>query len=108
VDGKGPDQGVDQDVQILPQVISRFHDVAAMAVDERRQVGRLQLVARKHIGALLEVSEPQIMGMLAAPSLSDFLLENSQFEACSAGGLQVPVKGGAAARWPSTSLAGTG
>jgi len=83
---KGPDQGVDQDVQSAAGNI-RLPDVAAMAVDERDRWVGCSSLPEKHIGALLEVSEPhRIMGMLAAPSLSDFFLRTPNFEACSAGG----------------------
>ena len=36
--GKGADQRINQDIQILPEVVSGLYRIAAVAVDERRQI----------------------------------------------------------------------
>jgi len=54
----GAEQGIDQDVQVLADVIPGLDDVPAMAIDPGRQVRLDRLPLLDDQGAMLEVAQP--------------------------------------------------
>ena len=92
VNGPGPQQRVDEDVQVFPQVVAGLNHVAAVAVDEGREVGRHRLVAYQHARPILEIAQPQGVGMVPRPAAADLLLTDAQLQPCGPGPLQVPIE----------------
>lgn len=88
-------QRIDQDVEVLGQVVAAADKIAAMAVDEARQVGANGsfLLRIEHIGAFLEVAQPQSVGLLAGPTATDLGLGDAQLDARGAGLSEMPVEG---------------
>jgi hypothetical protein len=80
VHGPGPQQGVDEDVQVLPQVVVGLDDVAAMAVDERREIRLGRAVTDQHIGSVFEVPDPEGVALIAGPAATDLLLADTQLQ----------------------------
>ena len=63
-----PEQGVDQNVEVLAQVIAGLDHVAAMAIDKRREMGLDGSIVLQHVRSILEVTQPQIIAGLARPA----------------------------------------
>ncbi len=56
--GKCADQRIDQNIQILPEVVSGLHRISAVAVDESRQIGGYHLTVLQHIGSIFKITDP--------------------------------------------------
>jgi len=87
------EQGIDQDVQVLADIVTGFNDVAAMAVDPRGKVRFDRLPPLDHQGAVLEVAHPQGPRLVPTPTATDLLLGSSQLPPRSAFAPQVLVEG---------------
>ncbi len=93
VNGPGPQQRVDEDVQVFPQVVTGLDHVAAVAVDEGREMGCHRLVTHQHARPILEIAQPQGVGMVPRPAAADLLLADAQLQPRGPGPLQVPIEG---------------
>ncbi len=76
--GQSANQGVDKDIEVLAQVVARLDHEAAVAIDEGAKVGGKDLVAYEYVGAFFEIAQPQIMGVISRPALSDLFLDDAQ------------------------------
>ena len=90
----GPQQRIDEDVQRLPEVVPRRDDVAAVTVDESRQVRANRLAFVEHVGAFLEITQPKFVGLLAGPAAADLDPGDPQFQPRGPGLLQVAIQRG--------------
>ena len=91
--GERSEPRVDEDVEILAEIVSSVDQVPAVTVDEGGEIGREDFLADLHIGAFLEVAEPEVVGMLPAPSLANRLGGDTEFKAGGAGLAEVSVEG---------------
>jgi hypothetical protein len=94
MDGQCPDQGVDQYIQVFPEVVSGLDPVTTVTIDKNRQIGGQHRSVLEHIGTVLEITDPQIMGMIAAPAFTDLFFQHPQLETGGARLLEMPVEGG--------------
>jgi len=76
----GPQQRIHQDVQRLPEVVPRRDDVAAVTVDESREMRADRLAFIEHVGAFLEIAQPQGVGLFAGPAAANPGRGDSQFQ----------------------------
>ncbi len=74
----GAEQGIDQDVQVLADVIPGLDDVPAMAIDPGGQVRLDRLPPLHHQGAVLEVAQPQDARLVPSPAATDLLRGSAQ------------------------------
>ena len=95
MDGKRPNPGVDEDIEILPEVVSGLDPISAVTIDERGKMGRHDVVLVKDIGAFFKITDPKIMGMIPGPSFSHFGLDDAKLDAGGACMFKVSVQGGA-------------
>ena len=54
----GPDEGIDNDIEGLLEIVPSLDDVTAMAVNEEAKVGRKHFAVNKDIGAFLKITKP--------------------------------------------------
>ena len=88
-----PQQGVDEDVQVFAEVVAGLDHVAAVAVDEGRQMRGHRPIAAQHIGPVLEIAQPQGVGMVPRPTATDLPLTDAQLQPRGPGPLQVAIEG---------------
>ncbi len=86
-------EGVDENVEGLPVVVTPFDAEAAVAVDEDREVRGDDFALVEDVGPLLEVADPQGIGVVVGPAAADFGPADAELDARGAGRLEVPVQG---------------
>ena len=69
-----PAAAVEEDVQVFAEIVAGLDHVAAVTVDEGREMGRHRLVAHQHAWPILEISQPEGVGMVPRPAAADLLL----------------------------------
>jgi len=68
---RGPtnaEQGVDEDVEVLSQIVTAFDGIAAVAVEEAGKMGFHHAVFVQHKGPVLEVSQPEGIAEVTRPT----------------------------------------
>lgn len=68
-----PDEGIDDDIEGLLEIVASLDDVTAMAVDEEAEVGGKGFAVKEDVGAFLEVAEPEVVGVVAGPAYAHLL-----------------------------------
>ncbi|MBI2478357.1 MAG: hypothetical protein HYV60_06865 [Planctomycetia bacterium] len=65
-----------------------------MAINERREMRFLGAIAVDHVRPILEITDPQGIGLIAGPAATDLLLGNAQLQPCRSHFFQMPVERG--------------
>jgi len=79
----------------LPEVVAGFDHIAAVAIDECRKMRRHDVALFKNVGTFFKIADPEIMGMVPAPSFAHFGSGYTEFDAGGAGVFKMSVQGGA-------------
>ena len=93
VDRPSPQQGVDEDVEILAEIVTGLDNVAAVAVDEGREVRGRRLIANQNAWSVLKIAKPQSVRVIAGPTAADLSLADAQLQPRGADPLQVTIEG---------------
>ena len=93
VNSPGPQQRIKEDVQVFPQVVAGLDHVAAVAVDEGREMRGQRLALHQHAGPILEIAQPQGVRLVPCPAAAELLLADAQLQPCGPGPFQVPIEG---------------
>ncbi len=93
VNAPGPQQRVFEDIQVFAKIIAGLGHVAAVAVDEGREVGGHRLIPLQHAGPVLEIAQPQGVGEVPRPTPPNLLPAHTQFQPRGPGPLQMPIEG---------------
>jgi len=91
VGGPTTQKAVDEDVQVLAVVVAALHDGAAVAVDEGGEVGEDDVVLKEDVGPLLEIANPQGVGVVPAPAATHRLFRDPELQARGPRFLEVAV-----------------
>ena len=93
--GQSAQERIDEDIEALAQVVAGLDDIAAVTVDESREIGGKDLPADQDIGAFFEVPDPEVMGIVPGPAFSHLLFDDTELEACGARTFKMAIQGGA-------------
>ena len=82
-----------EESQVLAEVKARRHHVAAVHVDEGREMrGHRLAVGENHVGPFLEIPHPEVVGVIPGPALPDGLGRDPQLGPGGPGLPQITAK----------------
>ena len=77
-------QRIDEHVEILAEIVPRFHEIATMAIDPSRQSRLDRVPFVEHHRTVFEISQPKRVTMVARPAATNLLRDDPQLDACRA------------------------
>ena len=91
VTGPGPQQGIDEDVEVLAKVIAAFDHIATVTIDPDRKMGLDHLVVVEDTRTMRKVADPECVAMVARPAAADLFVAHAQLATRGSGPPQMPV-----------------
>lgn len=63
-----PEEGIDEDIEGLFEIVPTFDYVTAVTVDKETEVGGKCFAINEDVRTFLEVSDPEVVGMVTSPA----------------------------------------
>ena len=79
----------------MPEVVPGLDHIAAVAIDECRKMRGHDVSLVKNVGTFFKIADPEIMGMVPAPSFAHFGSGYAELDAGGTGMFKMSVQGGA-------------
>ena len=90
--GPGTQQRVDKDIEIFPQVVGCGDDIAAVAIDPGGKPSRHGTPLVEDWWAVLEISHPQRIGVVARLAAANLRGPDTELAACRSFSFQVAIQ----------------
>lgn len=77
-----PEEGIDKDMEGLFEIVPAFDYVTAVTVDKEAEAGGNGFTIKEDVGSFLEVSDPEVVGMVTSPAYAHLLVRDAELKAC--------------------------